>query len=159
MAKNRKKVDMKRQGQMSLFALLTQAAESSRRDQPCECSGNVRERLRTALCSAIKQCPLSRWEIAGKMSHLLGHEVSKYMIDAWTAESKDGHRMPAEYIPAFCMVTGDHGPLRVLAEVAGLFALPGPDALRAEIQKLDEEARHISREKRKRELFLREMEK
>lgn len=120
---------------------------------------NVSDRLRVAICAAMKGCPLSRWEVAGRMSHLLGCEISKYMLDAWTAESKDGHRFPAEYLPALCEVTGDRGPLKVLAETAGLFALPGPDALRSEIRRLEEEAKRINQERRKRELFLKEMER
>jgi len=146
---------------MSLLALLTQAREATGGpdSQSNEGSSNVRERLRLSLCAAIKQCQLSRWEIAGKISHLLGQEISKYQIDTWTAESKDGHRIPAEYLPAFCLVTGDHGPLRALAEVAGLFALPGPDALRSEIRRLEEEAKRINQERRKREIFLQEMER
>ena len=55
-------------------------------------------------------------------------------------------------------MTGSREPLSLLAEKAGLFALPGPEALRAEIQKLDEEAKKLSAEKRKRVLFLQEME-
>lgn len=158
MAKKSKKIDAA-PGQMSLLDLLTQAQEATRREPSGEGAANVRERLRLSLCAAIKGCPLSRWEIAGRMSHLLGQEISKYQIDAWTAESKDGHRMPAEHLPAFCLVTADHGPLRILAEIAGLFALPGPDALRSEIRRLEEEAKKINQERRKRELFLREMEK
>ena len=159
MAKGSKKIDSA-PGQMSLLDLLTQVQEATRREPSSEEGvANVRERLRLALCTAIKQCPLSRWEIAGRMSHLLGQEISKYQIDTWTAESKDGHRLPGEYLPAFCLVTADHGPLRVLAETAGLFALPGPDALRSEIRRLEEESRRINQERRKRELFLKEMEK
>lgn len=159
MTKKSKKIDVA-PGQMSLLDLLTQAQEATR-TKPTgeEGAANVRERLRLAMCAAIKGCPLSRWEIAGRMSHLLGQEISKYQIDAWTAESKDGHRMPGEYLPAFCLVTADHGPLRILAETAGLFALPGPDALRSEIKRLEEEAKKINFERRKRELFLKEMEK
>ncbi len=48
--------------------------------------------------------------------------------------------------------------MQVLNEIAGLFALPGADALRAEIQRLDEEERRIKAEKRKRSLFLNEIE-
>ena len=159
MAKRSKKIDAA-PGQMSLLDLLTQAQAATRREPSSEeGAANVRERLRLALCMAIKKCPLSRWEIAGRMSHLLGCEISKYQIDAWTAESKDGHRLPGEYLPAFCLVTADHGPLRLLAETAGLFALPGPDALRSEIRRLEEESRRINQERRKRELFLKEMEK
>ncbi|MHB1183360.1 MAG: hypothetical protein ACYC4A_01490 [Desulfobulbia bacterium] len=158
MAKKSKKIDVA-PGQMSLLDLLTQVQEATRREPSGEGAANVRERLRLAMCAAIKSCPLSRWEIAGRMSHLLGQEISKYQIDAWTAESKDGHRMPAEHLPAFCLVTADHGPLRILAETAGLFALPGPDALRSEIRRLQEEAKKINQERRKRELFLKEMER
>lgn len=143
---------------MPLLALLDELRQSDQ--QPSnEGSLNVREQLRVAINEALKGCPLSRWEVAGSMSHLLGVEISKYMIDAWTAESKDGHRFPAEYLPAFCEVTGDRRPLSILATAAGLFALPGPDALRSEIQRLDEEAKRISREKRKRLQFLQEMER
>ena len=66
--------------------------------------------------------------------------------------------MPAEYVPAFCMATGNIETLRILAETAGLFCLQGPDALRSEIRKLDEEAKRVSIEKKKRVMFLREME-
>lgn len=158
MAKVRKKIDTN-SAQMNLFDLLTQAQDAPKKELANEGAANVREPLRVALCAAIKQCPLSRWEIAGKMSHLLGQEISKFSLDAWTAESKDGHRLPAEYLPAFCQVTGDNGPLQILAETAGLFALPGPDALRSEIRKLEEDSRRINQERRKRELFLKEMEK
>ena len=157
MARRRKKIDNANSQQMTLLDLLSCAHKEENKDVVEEGSANIRERLRMAVVEAIKQCPLSRWEIAGKMSHLLGVEVSKYQIDAWTAESKEGHRLPAEYMPAFCMVTGDNGPLRMMAETAGLFAMPGPDALRAETQKLDEDIKRLQREKRKRELFLREM--
>lgn len=125
---------------------------------PTEGSLDVAERLRLALVLALKTCPLSRWQIAGKMSELLGREVSKFMLDAWTAESKEGHRFPAEYLPAFCVATSDNSPLAMLAQAAGMFALPGPDALRAEIKRLDEEERKVRAEKRRREAFLKEME-
>ena len=144
-------------GQRTLFDLLE--AQAIQSPAPVEGSLNLRERLRGALNQALKSCPKSRWQVAGEMSHLLGTEITKWMIDAWTAESKEGHRFPAEYLPAFCRATGDAGPLRLLAEAAGLFALPGPEALRAEIQRLEEEARKLQAEKRKRLTFLEEMER
>lgn len=155
MAKKAKKIDTA-PGQLSLLDLLDGLRQSERQPSS-EGTLNVREHLRAAINEALKGCPLSRWEVAGKMSHLLGIEISKFMLDAWTAESKEGHRFPAEYLPAFCEVTGDRRPLSILASKAGLFALPGPDALRAEIQKLDEQTKKLQREKQKRLLFLKEM--
>ncbi len=144
--------------QMTLFEVLQRLQEGA--GSPARPGGmRVADTLRATMIEAIKRCPLSRWEIAGRMSALLDHEVSKYMLDAWVAESKEAHRFPAEYLPAFCEAAGSREPLRVLAEAAGMFALPGPEALRAEIQRLDEEAKKTLAEKHKRQLFLREMEK
>ena len=129
---------------------------------------------------SIKGSPLSRHQIAGEMSHLLGETITKEMIDSWTREDQqippdpplgkggDSGRsekwgrivrhVPAEYLPALCWVTRDNGPMTVMGEAAGVFVLPGPEALRAEIQKLDEEILDAKARKRKRLVFLREME-
>src|SRR3989339_179310 len=143
-------------GQMSLFDLLIQEREQ----RAASVSGrlNVVATLHAAIREAIRQAPKSRETIAEEMTGLAGQPVSVHQVNNWTSDSHP-HRIPAELLPAFCQATGSIAPLRLLAEAAGGFTLPGPDALRAEIQKLDEEARHITREKRKRELFLKEMEK
>jgi len=98
------------------------------------------------------------------MSHLLDTSITKEMIDSWTRESDEingrpGRHIPSEFLPAFCKVTEDNGPLIVMGRVAGLFVLPGPEALRAEIQRLDEQIKGAQRRKRKRVMFLNEMEK
>lgn len=144
--------------QMSLLDLLQRSSEL--REVPAdEGSHNVQPRLSHAMANAIRACGLGRFEIAGRMSHLVGQEITKAMIDSWTAESKEQHRPPAEFLPAFCAVTGSREPLQILTDAAGLFCLPGPDALRAEVQKLREDEQRITRERRKRELFLKEMER
>lgn len=154
MSKRKKRIDKR---QMSLFDLLKRCAES----KPAlvvEGDLDIANRLRLTLIEAIKQCSLSRHQIAGEMSHLLGHEVSKTTIDSWTAESKERNRIPAEYLPAFCRVTSDREPIRMLAEQGDMFAMPGPEALRAEIQKFTEQESKARAEKRKRLQFLKEME-
>ncbi len=154
MSKRKKRIDKR---QMSLFDVLKRVAASKPEPSP-EGDLDVANKLRLALITAIKQCSLSRHQIAGEMSHLLGHEVSKTTIDTWTAESKERNRIPAEYLPAFCRVTGDREPIRLLAERGGMFAMPGPEALRAEIQKFTEQESKARAEKRKRMQFLKEME-
>ena len=103
---------------MSLFDVLKRVA-ADRPDVAPEGELDIANRLRLALIAAIKQCPLSRHQIAGEMSHLLGHEVTKTTIDSWTAESKERNRIPAEYLPAFYRVTGDRGAIRLPAEHGG----------------------------------------
>lgn len=155
MSKRKLKVDTR---QMSLFDVVKQISESDAA-QSREGELDIANKLRMALVEAIRQSHLSRHQIAGEMSHLLGFEVSKTTIDTWTAESKERHRIPAEYLPAFCRATGDREPIRILAEYGGMFAMPGPEALRAEIQKLSEQEAKARAEKRKRLQFLAEMEK
>lgn len=135
MSKSRKKID---KSQRSLFELLSPAKAN-----PTEGSHKVIEELRAAMRMAIKHCPLSRHQIAGEMSHLLGETISKEMIDSWTRESDEINgravrHIPAEYLPAFCEATGCFDPLIVLVRRTGLFVVKGTEALRADIQRLDE---------------------
>jgi hypothetical protein len=115
--------------------------------------------LRAAVSEDIKACPLKHPYIAVRMSELVGCEITDSMLYSWTAESKDKHRFPCQFLPAFVLATGGRRAFEVLSRRSGLFALPGPEALRAEIQRLDEEIKKKQAEKQKRQLFLKEMEK
>ncbi|MEB3167891.1 MAG: hypothetical protein VKK97_04075 [Synechococcaceae cyanobacterium] len=117
----------------------------------------VSAKLMLAVREAIKNAPKSRETLADELTMLTGQPISVHQVNNWTAESHP-HRLPAEIIPALVASTGSIEPLRVLAEAAGVFTLPGPDALRAEVQKLREEEHKIATERKRRELFLREME-
>ncbi len=141
--------------QLSLFDLLQQERDERLQTTPGRmcCSS----RLKVAVLAAIKAAPKSRETIADDMSGLTGQAVTVNNINSWIAESHP-HRIPAELVPALCEATGSIEPIRVLAETAGVFTLPGVDALRSEVQKLREEERKISAERRRRELFLREIE-
>lgn len=105
---------------------------------------DIDRQFRALVSEAIKGSPLSRYTIAARMSELCGHEITKSMVDSWSAESKENHRFPAIFIPAFCEAVGSRDALTFLCEKAGTFNMKGPDALRAE--------------KVKRVMFLREME-
>jgi len=69
------------------------------------------------------------------MSELVGQDITKTMLDSWTAESKGMHRFPAVYLPAFCEAVGSTEPIRMLGQVLCAFVLPGPAALLAEIRR------------------------
>ncbi|MDD2367637.1 MAG: hypothetical protein PHN84_15925 [Desulfuromonadaceae bacterium] len=142
-------------GQLSLFDLLAQERVERVATHPGRLC--ISARLLAAVKLAIKQAPKSRETLADDMSELAGTDVTIGMINNWTAESHP-HRMPAELLPAFCAATGSTEPLRIMAEVAGLFTVQGPDALRAEIQKLDEEEKRVAAEKRKHKLLLQTLE-
>jgi len=92
--------------------------------------------LRRWLSAAIKASPLSRFMIAAKMSELIGREISKFQLDSWTAESKEGYHLPAEYLPAACAVLEDMTGLRILAAPLGVKVLENKDLLWLEYGKL-----------------------
>lgn len=99
-------------------------------------SFNISTELKGTLSEGIRESQLSRYELAAKMSELLGWELTKSMLDAYTAESKEGHRVPAEILPAFCFVTGYYEPLRILARTAGGQFLETEHTIYAEIARI-----------------------
>lgn len=119
---------------------------------------NVERELRQSMSDAVKKCPLSVHQIAGEMSHLLGETITADMIYSWTSESKTKHQVWGTRLPAFVQVTGCRRPMEILVQASGMYSLPGPEALRAEIQRLREAEHKAAKERRKRELFLQELE-
>ncbi len=108
--------------------------------------------LRATLVKAIKQCSLSRYQIAAQISELISRDITKEMLDKYCAESAEGHRIPAEIIPAFCLVTGSRAPLDLLAQAIGCTLL-GPEEtqaleivrLRMEKKKLEEQIKKLEK--------------
>jgi hypothetical protein len=161
MSKSNVKIDDK---QITIFEYLKSLSEQSRIDTSNN-AGQFKtiDQLRASLRAAIKGCPLSRHQIAGEMSHLVGESITKEMIDSWTRESDEingrpGRHVPAEHLPAFCKAVGCNEPLVILGRMTGLFVLPGPEALRSEIQRISEQIKTAQAKKKKRMMFLKEME-
>ena len=148
MSKLRKKIDRENDRQMSLFDVL----EKAQRDDNAPGAGSldIDTELRYLISQELKECRYSRYHVAARMSELTGTEITKTMLDSWTAESKEFHRFPAIFLPAFCLAVGRMGLLNFLGRKSGAFVLPGKEALRAEIQRLIEERERINGEIKKR---------
>lgn len=149
MSNSRSSIDKR---QLSIFELIQAQQEPSKNSKG---QFRVIEDLRESLRAAIKDSPLSRHQIAGEMSHFVQETITKEQIDSWTRESDEvngrpSRHIPAEYLPAFCQVTGSREPLEVMGRLCGAFVLPGPDALRAEIQKIEENIKAAHDQKRQR---------
>lgn len=155
MTKNKKRFAIA-ENQVSLFDLLSQKIDTPN-TIPREGSCNIHEKIRQAIADALKNCTKSRWQIAGDMSHLVGEEISIHQLNAWAAESKS-HKLPSDYVAAFCRATENYELLTIQAEAAGMFILPGSEALRAEIQRFDEQVRNAQSGKKRRLLLLHEIE-
>jgi len=144
---------------MSIFEFL--AGEQGRLNRAEQSAGSLDmdKQFREIISEALRGCcPLSRYQVAARMSELLGQDITKTMLDSWTAESKEQHRFPAVFLPAFCEAVGSTEPIRMIGRRVGVFVLPGPEALRAEIQRIEEEINRKQAEKRRRMIFLKEME-
>ena len=82
---------------------------------------------------------LDRYAVAARVSRLVGKEVSKAMLDAYTAESRDAYNVPAWLMPALEHVCHSHRYSEWLAQIRGGRFLLGPAALDAEIGRVQGE--------------------
>ena len=149
--------------QPSLFDYIKKVEKLSRQSEAVPPGSlDIRKEFKAALAEDIRHAKddtgraLSRYEVAGKMSEFLGRQITKDILDNWTAVSHP-HSIPADYLPAFKHATGGRRAHECLSRHSGLFLLPSEGALRAEIQKMDEEMKLIKQEKRKRLLYLKEL--
>jgi hypothetical protein len=63
---------------------------------------------------------LSRERIVERMNQCLpDRKVTLRQLYAWTANSKEDHPFPAEYLPAFCWAAESIAPLLALAQAVG----------------------------------------
>jgi hypothetical protein len=162
MSKAKRKNDYRGHTQNSIFDYLTKLQRESS-PEITERTYRCIDRLRSSLRQAIKECPLSVAQIAGEISHLTGDTITADVIYSWTRETdSDGginrRHIPAEYLPAFCSVTGCNEPLIIMGKLSGFFVLPGPEALRAEIAREEARKKRITDSLKRRKAMLAEME-
>ncbi len=98
---------------------------------------NFNMELRHLLSDVLKGCPKSRAEVAAQMSVLSGDHITIHMLNAWTAESREGWRFALEYLPAFEVATETTAVTAWIASLRGGKVLIGKEALDAEIGKLE----------------------
>ena len=130
---------MKSRG-LDLFEWANRPRESTSADANSQAIGTA---LRSVLSDVLRKSRFSREQVADRMGEFLGAVITKAMLDTWTAESKGGHRFPAEYLPAFVRATGNQEPLQFLAEVSGYHLVTDAQFARSEITRLAEEERRL----------------
>ena len=99
--------------------------------------------LRQALSQSLKEQPLSRYEVAAKMSEMLGDDISKNMLDAYTAESRETHQISVVRLVAMVLATRDYDLLALVAEKVGCRLLVGEEAVAAEVGFIDQEIEEL----------------
>lgn len=122
--------------------------ELPRRPEPTPGSFGFSLELRNLLSQALKECPLSRAEIAGRMTALMygdagDGEITLTMLNSWT-RSADAWRFPLEALPAFVEATGAVWLLDRIAERCGCKILVGEQALLAQLGAIALKKRRLS---------------
>lgn len=94
----------------------------------------LRMLLKVILEDAAKRAadPLSRAEVAARMTKLLGRKITKDRIDMWVAMSAVQHRIHLDSLKALCEVTGDYRALYYFVESCGYKALEPEEAFYAD---------------------------
>ena len=104
----------------------------------------IREVVMETVTAMMKASPLSREQIAERMSGLTGTRITQVMLNAWTAESRVMHRFPLEYAPALERACGSRALTNLLAGLAGGEIYYGMDALKARLGVLEIEKAHLT---------------
>ena len=92
--------------------------------KPTPGSLNFDAELCATLSLCLKETPLSRTEVAAKMSDLTGKEISHFMISAWCAPSHGQHGIPFAMAPAFEAVCGTTRLQALFARLGDAGCLP-----------------------------------
>ncbi len=96
---------------------------------------SCRAEIAHAMSDALKNH--DRFEIAAKMSKLLGREISKHMLDAYTAESREDHIPPLDTAIAFDLATETSALADLFARKVGAKLVHGKEALDAKLGQLE----------------------
>lgn len=99
---------------------------------PSSLAGLDRE-IAATVALILKEDERSRFEIAGKVSELLGDEVSKSMMDAYASEAKENHSISAARLLALIAATDRHDLFDRLVRHIGAALLVGDEIRTAEI--------------------------
>ncbi|MBI1386649.1 MAG: hypothetical protein GC150_17225 [Rhizobiales bacterium] len=107
-------------------------------DAPGSLAGLSR-RIGVMMSQAIRESGMDRYDIAAAMSRLLNEDVSKHILDAYTAESREDHNVSAYRFFAFVQATKAGGMLDDVCRQIGYLAMPSEDQRLAEIGYLTEQ--------------------
>ncbi|WP_245903344.1 phage regulatory CII family protein [Humitalea rosea] len=82
-------------------------------------AGTAAGRVARAVAATLKACPLTRREVARRMSDYIGAEVSLHMLDAYASQGRAEHHISAPRLLALLHATGDRRLLEALAAPFG----------------------------------------
>jgi len=109
----------------------------------------LEQRICSTAGSILNSDERSRWEIAARMSELLGEDVSKGMLDAYASPAREEHRVPMSRFFALVAVTDRQDLLDPLLRLIGGALLVGEEVHTARLGHLDRHIEQLKAERRK----------
>lgn len=82
-------------------------------------AASLHARIAQAVSLTLKECGMSREDVAARMSQSLGETVTKNMLDAYASAAREEHNISFARVIALTMVTGDARPLQLAAGQIG----------------------------------------
>ena len=96
---------------------------------------DIEVQLKEQASLALRKCKYSRYEVAAKMSEMLGREVTKSMLDNRTAESKEDQQWPAAWLAPFAIITAHTEQIKLINKLAKLPIADSEKLLDLEIER------------------------
>lgn len=110
---------------------------------PIPGSMDFRQTLSHRLALMLAQSTADRHAIAATASRLAGRDVSKPMLDGYTADSRDTFNLPLWLVPALETACGSHELTEWLAGVRGGRLFFGCEALSAELGRIAQQRQEL----------------
>lgn len=159
------KANAKNVNQLSLFNMIQQDNKFPENGKPG--SLNFSQEHASVLSRTFSNSGLDVVKFASRMTERIHRGISgdpiitPDKIRSWTSSAKIQYAPKAWELPAFCEVAGSekpndyqYEPIEFLVRKVHRFMQPGPEALRAEIQKKDEEIKALEAEREEMLLYL-----
>jgi len=127
--------------------LLTWEPPAVRFEEPLVRAHTLNAKFARAISLALKECPLSREEVAERMSDWLGEAVSRNMLDAYASEARENHQINLPRLAALVHATEDWRLLGLLPEMFGFAVMPREYEEIIELWRLEEAEKEIERRK------------
>lgn len=100
-------------------------------------AGNYADQVSALVSEILKSSGMERCDIAARMSDLSGDDISKHMLDAWSSPARAAHNLPFYRAPLLEEVCGTTALTDWMAALRGGNVAYGPDALHAELGRLE----------------------
>lgn len=111
------------------------------------CGGTLGGQIARAVSRALKNCDLSRDEIAARMGEYLGASISPNMLDAYASEARETHTISFERLIALVHVTGELGLLGFAAEQFGMIVVSEKYSSLIELHFIEEQEERLKQRK------------